>query len=86
MQVVCNGGVAAQLALIYLVDSGAGEQAVDFKRRYSSSWLAMSVLGALACCAGDTFASEVGSVVGTAQPWLITSLTRVPRGARSLFI
>ena len=40
----------------------------------------MAVLGAVACCNGDTWASELGSVLTNSQPVLITSLRPVPRG------
>lgn len=36
--------------------------------------------GAFACCNGDTWASEIGSVVGSRDPFLIISRKRVPRG------
>jgi uncharacterized membrane protein len=36
--------------------------------------------GALACSNGDTWASELGTVVGQTEPFLITSRQRVPRG------
>jgi uncharacterized membrane protein len=36
--------------------------------------------GALACSNGDTWASELGTVVGRAEPFLITSGQRVPKG------
>lgn len=37
-------------------------------------------LGALACSNGDTWASELGTVLTTASPRSITSWKRVPRG------
>ena len=80
MQVVCNGGAAAQVAIIFLMEAGCGEPVIDFKRSYTLSWLCMSVMGALACASGDTFASEIGSVVGWGDPLLITTLQPVPRG------
>ena len=40
----------------------------------------MGVLGAVACCNGDTWASELGSVIATADPFLITTFQKVPKG------
>ena len=69
-----------QLALLYLLDCGSGERPIDFLTQYRCSWLGVGILGAFACCNGDTWASEIGSVVGSGDPFLITSRKRVPRG------
>ncbi|KAI1286438.1 Transmembrane protein 19 [Halotydeus destructor] len=80
VQVVCNGGVACELALLFLIERGSGgEIPINFALDYDASWFAISVLGALACCNGDTWASELGSVVG-GQPRLITNFAKVPKG------
>lgn len=42
---LCNGGMAAQLALLYVLDSGTGERPVNFTSDYRASWLAMGVVG-----------------------------------------
>ncbi|XP_029035384.1 transmembrane protein 19 isoform X1 [Osmia bicornis bicornis] len=80
IQVLCNGGMATQLALLYLLDVGCVEQPIHFDKHYRSSWLSIGILGAFACCNGDTWASEIGSVVGSKDPFLITSFKRVPKG------
>nr|XP_034175827.1 transmembrane protein 19 isoform X2 [Osmia lignaria] len=80
IQVLCNGGMATQLALLYLLDVGCVEQPIHFDKYYRSSWLSIGILGAFACCNGDTWASEIGSVVGSKDPFLITSFKRVPKG------
>ena len=80
LQVLCNGGMALELSLLYLLDVGSADLPVDFRSDYRASWLTVAVLGALACCNGDTWASELGSVLTTSQPVLITSLREVPRG------
>lgn len=46
---------------------------------HGPTFCALGVLGAIACCCGDTWASEVGSVLGL-RPILITTLRPVPRG------
>ncbi|XP_008204558.1 transmembrane protein 19 [Nasonia vitripennis] len=80
IQVLCNGGMATQLAILYLLDVGCGERPIDFDKDYRSSWLSIGIMGATACCNGDTWASEIGTVVGKSDPFLITSRKRVPRG------
>lgn len=72
--------MAAELALIYMIDSGCAEYPVDFQQRYNASWLSVAVLGAIACNCGDTFASEIGSVVGSSEPWLLLTFRQVPKG------
>ncbi|XP_051911877.1 transmembrane protein 19 isoform X3 [Hippocampus zosterae] len=80
VQVFCNGGVPTQLALLYMIEVGPGEMAIDFGRQYTASWMCLSLLGALACSAGDTWASEVGPVLSPSQPRLITTWQEVPKG------
>ncbi|CAD6220290.1 GSCOCG00004984001-RA-CDS [Cotesia congregata] len=80
IQVLCNGGMALQLALLYLLDVGCGERALDFDKDYRSSWLSIGILGAFSCCNGDTWASEFGTAIGNSDPFLITTRTKVPRG------
>lgn len=80
IQVLCNGGMPMQLGLLYLLDCGSSERPIDFTNQYRSSWLGIAVMSAFACCNGDTWASEIGSVVGKSDPFLITTRKRVPRG------
>ncbi|XP_043264749.1 transmembrane protein 19 [Colletes gigas] len=80
IQVLCNGGMATQLAILYLVDIGCTELPIDFNQNYRGSWLSVGILGAFACCNGDTWASEIGSVLSSGNPILITTRKRVPRG------
>uniref|UniRef100_A0A3Q3F7I4 Transmembrane protein 19 n=1 Tax=Labrus bergylta TaxID=56723 RepID=A0A3Q3F7I4_9LABR len=80
VQVFCNGGVPAELALLYMIEVGSGEMPIDFSKQYSASWMCLSLLGALACSTGDTWASEVGPVLSQSQPRLITTWQGVPAG------
>jgi len=59
IQVISNGGMATELAILYLLDVGSGERAIDFAKDYRASWLGLSVLGSLACANGDTWASGI---------------------------
>lgn len=83
LQVFCNGGVPTELALLYMIEAGPGEIPVDFGKQYSASWMCLSLLGALACSTGDTWASEVGPVLSKSKPRLITSWRDVPAGIQS---
>lgn len=80
VQVLCNGGMATQLSLLYLLDIGCSERPIDFAKDYRASWLAIGILGCIATCNGDTWASELGTVFGESQPFLITTRERVPKG------
>ncbi|XP_039617860.1 transmembrane protein 19 [Polypterus senegalus] len=80
VQVFCNGGVPTELALLYMIETGPGEIPVDFGKQYSATWMCLALLGALACCTGDTWASEIGTVVNLHPPRLITTWKKVPVG------
>ncbi|XP_054658955.1 transmembrane protein 19 isoform X5 [Grus americana] len=80
VQVFCNGGVPTELAILYMIENGPGEIPVDFSKQYTASWMCLSLLGALACSAGDTWASEIGTVMSKSQPRLITTWEKVPVG------
>ncbi|XP_071623106.1 transmembrane protein 19 isoform X5 [Heliangelus exortis] len=80
VQVFCNGGVPTEVAVLYMIENGPGEIPVDFSKQYTASWMCLSLLGALACSAGDTWASEIGSVMSKSKPRLITTWEEVPVG------
>ncbi|XP_055693631.1 transmembrane protein 19 [Lutzomyia longipalpis] len=80
IQVLCNAGMGLQLSFLYLIDCGPGERPIDFGPLYRSSWLGIALLSSFACSNGDTWASELGSVLNKADPFLITTRKRVPRG------
>lgn len=44
VQVLCNGGVGAFLALCHLVECGVGERPIDFENDYVASWLGEKLL------------------------------------------
>ncbi|XP_030303724.1 transmembrane protein 19 isoform X1 [Calypte anna] len=80
VQVFCNGGVPTEVAVLYMIENGPGEIPIDFSKQYTASWMCLSLLGALACSAGDTWASEIGSVMSKSKPRLITTWEKVPVG------
>ncbi|XP_053718754.1 transmembrane protein 19 [Synchiropus splendidus] len=80
VQVFANGGIPTEVALLYMIEAGPGEIPIDFGKQYSASWMCLSLLGALACSTGDTWASEVGPVLSKSKPRLITTWEEVPAG------
>lgn len=50
IQVLCNAGMGTQLALLYLLDCGSGEQPIDFYRQYRASWLGIGIMSKAAYC------------------------------------
>ncbi|XP_065200158.1 transmembrane protein 19 [Planococcus citri] len=80
VQVLCNGGAPTFMAVLYIIDCGVGETPIDFDNSYHASMISMAVLGSFAAACGDTWSSELGSVIQSAQPVLITNLKPVPRG------
>ena len=63
-----------------MIDIGIGEHAIDYAKDFNASLLSIAVLGSFACSCGDTWASEIGKVVGSHLPVLITTFRKVPVG------
>ncbi|KAJ8783663.1 hypothetical protein J1605_008706 [Eschrichtius robustus] len=80
IQVFCNGAVPTELALLYMIENGPGEIPIDFCKQHTASWMCLSLLAALASSAGDTWASEIGTVLSKSPPRLITTWEKVPVG------
>jgi len=80
LQVLCNGAMATELSLLYLLDVGSADLPVDFRHQYRASWLGIAVLGAVSCCNGDTWSSQLGGVIAQTDSFLITTWQKVPRG------
>ena len=72
-------------AALYICEVGFGDHALNLfynkhcGEPFTSTLFALSCLSSLACCCGDTWASEVGSVIG-GTPRLITNWRVVPKG------
>jgi len=79
-QVLCNGGMLVVIALLFISEVGYGERVINFTKDFTASVLLTSMLGSLACCNGDTWSSEIGTVAAIMQPRLITTWKKVPIG------
>ena len=44
VQVLCNGGIAAYLAVIVFIENGCGERVIDLEFHYRQSWLSLAIL------------------------------------------
>lgn len=80
VQVFSNGAPATVAATLYLGLAGGAALPIDFSATPQASFAALACLVALSGCCGDTWASEVGSVVGSRKPRLITTWRAVPPG------
>ncbi|KAJ1735230.1 hypothetical protein LPJ61_000644 [Coemansia biformis] len=79
-QVLCNGGLGALISLIYQwhFDGRRPEDMSTAERRLMTV-LVWGYVAFYACCAADTWASEIGSLSSN-WPVLITTLRPVPPG------
>ncbi|KPM05684.1 hypothetical protein QR98_0041520 [Sarcoptes scabiei] len=84
IQIISNLGIANIAVLTRAVFFGLGEKRIDLlnPNNYWSSWLDLSIFFSIAAALGDTFSSEIGSVLSdrNTEPFLITTFKRVPRG------
>lgn len=44
LQVLCNGGVATHLTLLYLIDCGISDRTVNFLDDYRASWFIIAIM------------------------------------------
>ena len=76
----CNGAVATVASILYLYSHEMGESHISLSQDTSRETIAsLAFISSISCCCGDTWASEIGSVLGN-SPRLITTWRRVPRG------
>lgn len=82
IQVVSNGGVGLELAILMLIEKGpANEMPINFSYDYFPSWLSIAFLGSMSCACGDTLASELSPVLTSSSPRLIINpFRKVPKG------
>lgn len=80
LEVLSSCGIVLLLSLLHLFDLGSADLPIDFRHQYRASWFGCAVLGCLSFSAGDTWASQMGSLLARSNPRLITNLCQVPRG------
>lgn len=79
IQVLCNGGISTQIALVYLIYRGPSDVNL-FDDDVFTRKLIIAVIASISCVFGDTLSSEIGSVFSSNPPRLITTLQSVPKG------
>lgn len=79
-QVFCNGGVVVIISILFISEVGYGERVLSFSKDFTAAVLLTGMVGAFACCNGDTWSSEIGTVAAIFQPRLITTFKKVPIG------
>ena len=76
MQVLCNGLVPAVLACTAGVLTGGRDIPLNAAAAPKATAVLGAFIGYMACCCGDTWASELGQL-SEEQPRLVTSLRPV---------
>lgn len=78
-QVLACSALATGIALYYVAAFGDQDVRIAFTAAPRRSFLLASYIGHYACCAADTWASELG-VLSSSRPRMITTLRAVPAG------
>jgi len=80
VQVLSCSVPAVIYALVYVSVVSLDDTPVSYKSSYLGSFLHCAYLGFFACCNGDTWASEIGTLSSAKTALLVTNLQEVPKG------
>merc|ERR1712227_308568 len=64
INVICNGGVSCAYSLLFVAVQKSPIFTLQTPKGIDASWLFLAITGSIAGAAADTWASEVGTVVG----------------------
>lgn len=79
-QVMTNGAIPYFCSLILVYECGSNFYDIDLGPNYKCSRIYLTALAAISCSCGDTWASEVGTAIGSDTPRLVTNFRKVPAG------
>ncbi|CAF0916005.1 unnamed protein product [Rotaria sordida] len=77
IQVLCNGSIACLYAIGYCWKTNYSGLSLPIDNKHESSIYSIGFIFTIACCCGDTLASELGSVLAQKNPRLLTNPFRI---------
>jgi len=79
--VLSNGLIPTVASILLLIYCGTGENILNFEKNYKFSIYSIVFVSSLSCCCGDTFSSELGTVLGNSEcVYHIIKFRKVPKG------
>jgi len=79
-QVLSCSATAVMYSLVWFTIFSQNDLPVDYEANSIASFLLCSYMGFFACCNGDTWASELGTLSDSPSATMITTMKDVPKG------